>query len=84
MKSARAKGWFGHDNERLEEMFCTREPDNYTKLYKINIEGQDMETYQIFVVLQASMPSNRHKTINMAHQSLQQKLILTQLTKKGN
>ena len=45
VKSARAKGWFGHDNERLEEMFCTREPVFYAKLYNINIEVQEMEIY---------------------------------------
>ena len=28
----------------------TREPDLYTKPYKINTEGQEMESYQIFVV----------------------------------
>ena len=60
-KSARLKGWSGLDHDRSERNFCTREPDSYTKLYKINIEGQDMETYQIFVILKASMPSNRHK-----------------------
>ena len=28
---------------------CTRELDFYNFFYKINIEGQEMETYQIFV-----------------------------------
>ena len=29
---------------------CTPEPDFYIKFYEIDIEGQKMETYQIFVV----------------------------------
>ena len=65
-------------------MFCTREPYLYTKLYKIDIEGQENETYQIFVFPQESMPSKKHKTIKMVHQSLQQKLILTHLIKNRN
>ena len=52
----RSKCWFDLDNEWLEEMFCTSEQYFYTKLYKINIEGQEMETYQMIVVLQAYVP----------------------------
>ena len=38
--SSRSKSWFNLDHEWLEEKFCTREPDLYTKLSKINNEGQ--------------------------------------------
>ena len=41
--------WFDRDNEWLEEHFSIREPEFYKNLCKTNIEGQDMETYQIFV-----------------------------------
>ena len=43
-----------------------------------------MKPHQIFVVPQASEPSKKHKTTRMAHQSLQQKLVLTQLKNKGS
>ena len=49
-KSVRSKLWFDIDHEWLEEKFFTWEPDFYTKLYKMNIKGQEMETYQIFFV----------------------------------
>ena len=48
-KSARSIRWFFLDHEWLEETFRTRKPYFYGKLYKINIEGQQMETYQIFL-----------------------------------
>ena len=41
-------GWFDLDHEWLEETFCTCEPNSYTRLYRINIESQEMETYEIF------------------------------------
>ena len=50
-KSAILKCWFDLDHEWLEEMFCKREPNLYKQLYKMNNEGQEMETYQIFVFL---------------------------------
>ena len=50
-QSARAKGWFNIDHGWLEEKNCTCEPDLFINLFKNNIEGQEMETYQIFVVL---------------------------------
>ena len=45
-----SKRWFDLDHEWLEENIFTRAPDFYSQLYKMNIEIQDMETYQIFVV----------------------------------
>ena len=50
-QSERSKRWNDIDSEWLEETFCTREPDLHTKLYKINTEGHEMETHQIFVAL---------------------------------
>ena len=44
-----SKRWFDLDHEWLEEKLCTHEPDLYTKLYKTNTEGQEMETHQIYV-----------------------------------
>ena len=38
--------WFDIDHEMLEKKFCTREPDLYKQLYKMNTEGQEMEKYQ--------------------------------------
>ena len=58
-KSTRAKGLFDIDHEWSEEKFCTREPYFYTKIYKINIEVQEIETCQIFLVPQASVLSNK-------------------------
>ena len=83
-QSARSKDWFDLDHEWLEEENCTREPEFYTKTYMINIEGQDMETYQTFVVPQASVPSKKHKNDNDGASITPKKLILTQLTKKRN
>ena len=48
-QSARSTSWFDLDYEWLEEKLCTREPDLYAKLYKMNTEVQDMEPYKIFV-----------------------------------
>ena len=47
---ARSTRWFDLDHEWLEKKFCTREMDFYKQLYNINTEGQEMETYQTFVV----------------------------------
>ena len=41
--------WFDIDREWLEEIYFTREPDFYKQVYKMNTEGQEMETYQIFL-----------------------------------
>ena len=60
-QSARSKGLFNLDHEWSEEKFCTCEPDSYTNLYKIKIEGQDMETCQIVVFPQAFVPSKKKK-----------------------
>ena len=37
-------------HEWLEEKFCTRETDLYVYFYQMNIEIQEMGTYQVFVV----------------------------------
>ena len=50
-QSARSHRWFNIYHKWLEETFFTCELYLYTKLYKMNTEGQEMETYQIFVVL---------------------------------
>ena len=50
-RSARSTRWFDLDHEWLEETFYTREPDLYKPLCKMNTKVQEMETYQIFVVL---------------------------------
>ena len=50
-QSARLTRQFNLDNQWSEGKFYTREPDFYKLIYKINTEGQEMETYQIFVVL---------------------------------
>ena len=47
-QSARSMHWFDLDHEWLEEMFCTREPDFYTNIYKMNTEGQEMEHIKYF------------------------------------
>ena len=49
-KFKRSTCWFNIHCERLKEKFSTLEPDLYT-LEKMNIEGQEIETYQNFVVL---------------------------------
>ena len=42
--------WINLDNLWLEETCCTIETDFYTKLYKNIMDGERMETYQIFLV----------------------------------
>ena len=83
-QSARSKGWFDIDHEWLEEKLCTREPDFYTDFYKIDNEGQEMESYQIFVVPQASVPLKKDKNNKYGASITPKKLILTQLTRKVN
>ena len=39
--------WFYLDREWLQETFCTREPDFYKQLYKMNTARQEMYSYQI-------------------------------------
>ena len=46
----RSNIWFDLDQEWLKEIFSKREPEFYIKLYQMDIEGQEVETYQIFVV----------------------------------
>ena len=48
-QSTRSTCWFNIDIEWLKEKISTLEPDLYTKLFKMNIEGQDIEIYQTFV-----------------------------------
>ena len=49
-KSTRSTRCFDIDHDRLEENVCTREPYFYKQIYKINTEGQEMETCKKFVV----------------------------------
>ena len=45
-----SKCWFNLDHEWSGEKFSAREPEFYNFFYQMRIEGQHMDTYQLFVV----------------------------------
>ena len=48
-ESTASTGWFNLDHEWLKKKFSTLEPD-FIKKIENNIEGQDIETYETFVL----------------------------------
>ena len=50
-QSTRSTRWFNIDCEWLKENVSTLEPEFYNFFKIMNIEGQDIEAYQTFVVL---------------------------------
>ena len=70
-QSARPKHWFDLDIEWAEEIFSTREPRFYKRLFIINIEGQSGITYPLFTV-----PIRNEKEIGEIEYNFQDPLVV--------
>ena len=49
-QSARSQSWFGLDFYRIEEIFNTREPDFYRKIFQRHDETKDTNTFKMLEV----------------------------------